>query len=265
MSDKHIRLFDGQSTNDDCKLYKTDVMIYVEGTDELVFRGSNKVIIPGAAFTARSHFDLAGSTEITPSYNSVLGLENSVSETPTAPSKVFLFALGTDGCGPENSQLYPVDYKKWITPDALVPFRYPVSTNDISDDLRDTYFGRKDVGGHIAYYFKAFESTPILIQQYVDGTPIDGTIYDSTKADDAETYVELRLKVTKEDCRDFFVATTGINDARVNSISLLTAWPKVVNGKTYYQDIRPLTKLNFTNEPLVDTSKGLDIVYHIYY
>ena len=75
----------------------------------------------------------------------------------------------------------------------------------------------------------------------------------------------LRLKVTKEDCRDFFVATTGINDARVNTISLLTAWSKEIGGVKYYQDIRPLTKLNFPNEPLIDLTKGLDIIYHIYY
>lgn len=267
MNDKRIRLFDGHDVIDDCKLYKTDVMIYVEGTDELVFRGSNKVIIPGAAFTARAHFNLPNAVEVTPSYNTVLTLENSAIETPTAPEKVYLFAIGTDGSGPEASQLYPVDYKKWIAPESLVPFRYPLSANDISDDLRDTYFGRKadDGSGHIAYYFKAFESEPILVQQYVDGTPIDSSIYTSSKVDDAETYVELRLKVTKEDCREWFIATTGINDARVNTISLLTAWPKVINGVTYYQDIRPLTKLNFTNESLIDVSKGLDIIYHIYY
>lgn len=266
MDDKAIALFDGSKANDHlhCKLVNTDIQIFVEGTDELVFRGSNKVLISGAAFTARNHFDLSG-TEITPSYNTVMNLENTVSETPSTPNKVFLFAIGTDGCGTENSQLYPVDYKKWINPSALIPFRYPLATNDIAGDLRNTYFGRKVVSDRVAYYFKAFDTAPTLVQQYVDGTPIDSSIYDSTKADEAETYVEVRLKVTKDDCREFFTATTGINDARINSISLLTAWAKDYAGVKYYQDIRPLTKLHFPNESLIDTTKGLDIIYHIYY
>ena len=38
-----------------------------------------------------------------------------------------------------------------------------------------------------------------------------------------------------------------------------------INGKEYYQDIRPLTKYNMPNEQLIELSKGLDIVYQIYY
>ena len=101
--------------------------------------------------------------------------------------------------------------------------------------------------------------------QYIDGTPVDGNVYISDNAMDVETYVELNLTVTKDDCREFFEATTGINDAKINTISLLTAVPKEMNGYTYYQGIRPLTKLNFPNESLIDLTKGIDITYHIYY
>lgn len=265
MPDKELLLFDENINKDTHKLdRRTDIMIYIEGTDELVFRGSNKVIIAGAGFTARSHFDLPRN-EVTPSYNTVMNLQNTVSETPSSLEKVYLFAVGTDGCGPENSQVYPVDYKKWIAPNALVPFRYQLATNDITGSLRNTYYGRKETGDRVAYYFKAFESAPTQIQQYLDGTPIDSTIYDSTKADEAETYVEIKLKVLKEDCRDWFLSTTGISDARINTISLLTAWAKTIDGIKYYQDIRPLTKLNIPNESLIDLTKGLDIIYHIYY
>ena len=269
---KSLVLFDKSKNTDSINKHeryntsalRTDIQIFNEDTHELIFRGSNKVIIPGAGFTARSHFAVT-SAEVTPTYNSVLGLENSVSETPTSLEKVFLFAVGTDGCGRENSQVYEVDYTKWISPEALVPFRYQPITDDITASLRDVYFGRSKIGDRIAYYFKAFETVPVLKQQYIDGTPIDSSIYNSAKADEVETYVEVRLKITKEDCRDFFIATTGINDARINTISLLTAWAKTIDGQVYYQDIRPLTKLNFPNESLIDTTKGIDIVYHIYY
>lgn len=270
MNDKTVVLYDNKRLKEDkISSLTTDIQIFVEGTDELLFRGKNKVLVGGSAFTAAKHFNITPSV-ITPSYNTVLGLENSVNEPYDGQGirkeeQVFLFAVGTDGCGDENSQVYNVDYTKWIAPENLVPFRYQLNTNDLGSYMRDKYFGRKVIGNRIAYYFKAFDTKPVFKQQYIDGTPIDENIYLSNRLEEVESFVEINLKVSKEDCRDFFVATTGINDARINSISLLTAWAKEIDGNIYYQDIRPLTKLHFPNEALIDTSKGLDIVYHIYY
>lgn len=269
--DKQLILFDKSESKDESTIththQKTAIEIRDEDTGELIFKGSNKVIIPGSTFTAVRHFNLPGHIEVTPSYNTALQLDNNVSDNPEGldVSKCFLFAVGTDGCGLEPSQVYNVDYTKWIMPENLVPFRYVPISLDIDVSLRDSYFGRKTGSEYIAYYFKAFETAPVYRQQYLDGTPIDGNIYTSLKTDEVESFVELRLKVTKEDCRDYFTATTGDNDAKVNTISLLTAWPRIINGHTYYQDIRPLTKLNFPNETLIDKTKGLDITYHIYY
>lgn len=242
----------------------TDISIYNSETHNLIFRGRNKIILPGAGFTARSHFDIS-SKEITPSYNTALGLENSVVETPSSLEKVYLFCVGTDGCGSENSQVYAENYAKWINEDAIVPFRYPLVANDISTALKDTYFGRKIVDKYVAYYFKKFESKPEFTQQFIDGTPIDSDIYTNDSTVEVESFVEIKLKITKDECREFFIASTGINSARVNAISLCTAWPKTINGLTCYQDIRPLTRLNIPNEALIDLTKGIDIVYHIYY
>lgn len=247
----------------------TQIDIVNPETGELIWRGHNKIILPGAGFTARSHFDLPRN-EITPSYNTALGLENTVIETPDSLEKVFLFCVGTDGCGRENSDVFDVNYAKWITPDALIPFRYVPQNEDLDITLREKYFGRVLVGNRVAYYFKAFENTPEFVQQYVDGTPISADIYESDKTEEVESYVDIRLAVTKEDCRDWFIQGSSINDARINTISLCTAWAKYFEISTgeqvvYYQDIRPLTKLNIPNEALIDLTKGMDIIYHIYY
>lgn len=245
--------------------HKTDIKIYNHETGELIFRGHNKIILPGAGFTARAHFDIPN-TEVTPSYNTVLGLENSVYVTPEADNKVFLFCVGTDGCGAENSQVYEENYAKWINEDSIVPFRYPLLVKDIGNNLKSTYFGRKVINDkYAAYYFKAFESAPVFRQQYTDGTPITSNIYNENSNLEVESYVELKLQITKEDCREFFIATTGINTARINTISLCTAWPKNFGSLVSYQDIRPLTKLNIPNEALIDLTKGIDIIYQIYY
>ena len=276
---KTIVQYDSLNTEDIAKILsnsslKTSIDIRNPETGKIIFKGlKNKVIVPGSGYLARELFDL-DTPEITPSYNDRLGIETPegtetheldwrTSATQEHP-KVLLFCIGLDGCGTEQSQVYPVDYTKWIAPEYMIPFRYPIQSADLSDALRETYFGRVASGDHYAYYFKRFDGDPVLVQQYVDGTPLDGNVYESTKTDKAETYVEIILKITKEDIREFFVATTGIDDAKINSISLCTAWPKEVDGYIYFQDIRPLTKLNIPNEPMLDITKGIDVIYHVY-
>lgn len=270
MSNTTKLLFDNSKNKDTKKIVnKTDIQVFVEGTDELLFRGANKVLVSGSAYTASKHFNLKPNA-FTPSYNTVLALDHTVNEPYEGdgirPDElVYLFALGTDGCGDEARQVYEEQYTEWIRPESLVPFRVQLDSDDLSNSMRNKYFGRKAVDDKVLYYFKAFEGQPEFIQQYIDGTPIDESVYLSNRNDEVESYTEILLKVTKEDCRDYFMATTGINDARINAISLLTAWKKEIDGHIYYQDIRPFSRLNFSNESLIDLSKGIDIVYHIYY
>lgn len=274
--DKNKILYDGIVAND-FTAFDTSIDIKNLETGEVIFKGlKNKVIISGSSVIARKLFDIS-STDPIPTYNTgITGLYTpnteiqpgsvgigSTSATKDNP-KVLLFCCGVDGCGSENSQVYPVDYKKWIDPEALVPFRYQSSDEDLSDELRQKYFGRTINGGYISYYFKTFESTPTFTQRYMDGTQIDSTVFSSAKNDSAETFVEVNMTITKEDMRDFFIATTGIDRARINCISLCTAYPVTENGYIYYKDIRPLTRLNFPNEQLIDLSKGIEISYHIY-
>lgn len=272
-----IYAFDGvgEGINDNANIirhskFDTDIMIRNLDTGEIIAKSlKNKIILPGAGFIARSLFDIADS-EITPTYNSALGIVDPADVGDPADftaataqqSKVLLFCIGTDGCGTEGSQVFTVDYNSWIDPSAIVPFRYPLSTNDLSDDLRQSYFGRKEDGDYIAYYFKRFTSGPDLHQQYIDGTPIASNVLET--GDDVETYVETILTITKEDCREFFVATTGIDECRFNTLSLCYAYPIMIDGIPYFKDIRPITRLNIPNEYLIDVTKGVEIIYHTY-
>lgn len=276
--DKIKILYDGVHPKDGFTAFDTSIDIRNLETGEIIFKGlKNKVIISGSSTIARKLFDVSASENI-PNYNDsirnmytpatdiqtgVVGI-GSTSNAKKDNPKVLLFCCGTDGCGTENSQVYPVNYTKWIDTESLVPFRYQATNNDISDELRKKYFGRTVSGGYIAYYFKTFETAPVFVQRYMDGTPIDSTVFTSAKTDSAETFIELNMKITKEDMRDFFIATTGIDRARINCISLCTAYPVFENGYTYYKDIRPLTRLNFPNEQLIDLTKGIEIAYHIY-
>ena len=259
---------------------KTSIDIRCAETGEIIFKNlKNKVIISGSGLIARKLFDIPNPNnskdpEITPTYNTRLNiLTPTGAQTHTldwktnatiSDPKVLLFCVGRDGCGTENSQVFPVSYTKWIGVDSIIPFRYPLLTNDLNSDLRQKYFGRVISGNHVAYYFKRFSEEPRLVQRYIDGTAIDSSVYESDKTDSAETYVEMILKITKEDLRDYFKATTGIDTALINTVSLCYAWPIEINGELYFNDIRPITKLNFPNEPMIDLAKGIDIIYHVY-
>lgn len=244
----------------------TNVLI----TDDLgntVARKSNKVLVSGSLFTMSKHFD-SELPIILPNYNDALGLDYSDHDTNVEyrpDQKVYLFAVSNDGAGPETSQKLDVNYKVWTDPSKLIPFRYiPIGTR-LSDDEREVYFGQKTGSTHISYYFKAFESAPVAYAQYIDGTPADNDLYTSSNTLEVQIFEELRLRITKDDLREWMTMYTGPVDSKISSIMLLTAYKKEVDGYTYYQNIQPLTKLNITAEDMSDDTKGLDIIYHIYY
>ena len=271
---KKLSLFDFNKSGDTASLVREGNSGARNRNTEVIFKDldgnhilttHNKVVIAGSQLVAQKVFDLEELVAL-PTYNADLGLDNSVSTQPTNATKVVLFCCGTQGCGLENSQVKPVKYTGRIAPtDDLIPFRYQLPQNDISEELRQKYFGRKATQSRVAYYFKGFETAPTMKARFVDGTVIDSTLYNVNNNTDAELFVEMSLRITKEDFRDYFKATTGINDARINSLSLCTAWYTEDGGYKYYQDIRPFTQLNIPNEPLIDLTKGIDITYHIYF
>lgn len=235
---------------------------------DIINEGHNITTIAGAGFLTRKLFEpLHDVEEITPSYNDQLGLDNNMPIPVTGEEYIYLFAIGTGGCGKEPYQKYEAQYLSWIKPEELIPFKYVDISTDIPDSLRDTYHGRCERTNKIIYYFKSPENiiSPERLQQYVDGTPLDASVYRNTRKDEAMTRTQLHLKITKEECRSFFRATTGINNARVNQISLLTAYPKRLDGKVYYQNIRPFSLYNFNTIPLIDDELGIDIKYDLYF
>lgn len=229
----------------------------------------NKVVVTGSGFTMMKHYN-KNCPVVLPTYNNALRLDESVNEVYGEPGvrrseQICLFAVGIDGCGPEAHMVYPVTDKSWISPANLIPFRVQSAGDDLTPLERTKYFGRKTVGSDIYYYFKAFDTDPDIVMRFVDGTPIDSNIFTSTNTLDIEKFVQLKLRVSIDDCREYFRLTTGMDTARINTVSLLTAYPTVKDGITYYQDIRPMTKLNFPNESLIQETKALDITYITYY
>ena len=242
----------------------------------------NKVVIPGSQMNACKMFGLEESVKF-PSYNTDMELDNSVdpSETPKNDQIVCLFCVADSGCGTLPKDVYVSKTTDRIKPapanptsvdeftsDMIMPFRYVDYDNDISANLRKYYFGRKTFTslGKIAYYFKTFDTEPQLHLVYADGTEIDENMYSVESDQEAECYMEMRLRITRLDFRDYFENVLGWDKSRISSLSLCTAWyDDTIDDYRYYQNIIPYTLLNFSYQLLVSADVSIDIVYEIYY
>lgn len=290
------------------KYLNSKIDIFNAETGERIFEPlHNRTTIAGAALTAMKLFNLDRNVlDNTPTYDTMLTLDNGANGS-TYPSInitdndgkiigqhidetqriICGFCVGTGGAGLDISDVYDVNYCDYISPDNLVPFRYPLQSADTVDE--SMYKGKKALTlnngqQRNAYYFKAFSNSPNLVQCLTStvGTFTDNisasTVYSNNIGNGAQSYVELHLKITKEDCRDFFIAHTGLENSKINQISLVSAWSKTVsvtkldskgNNVTkdyeYFQDIRPFSLLNIPNEILSDLDKSISIIYTLYF
>lgn len=250
---------------------RTLITITDHDTGEVLFEGHNKVVITGGQFTACTQWGLDPVVPF-PNYNDVLGLENTLDYEKVQPKNdpiICLFGVGNGGAGGSKyTDVYPVRYTERINPENLLPFRYVDQTHDLNEDQRKVYFGRKQLedADRIAYYFKKFDTEPQLHLRYLDGTQLTEDMYEIDAKQSAECYVETRLRVTRQDFRDYFEQVLGWDKAEINTLSLLYAWyDDDLDTYRYYQQIFPATKLNFPTIMLQDLNKAVDFNYQVFY
>lgn len=278
-----------------------------ESGEEIFAPLHNKTVIAGAGLTLQKLFGLdRRCLNNTPTYDEALSLDDAAS-TSTYPAigitdangayvgsiedesqrVICGFCLGSGGAGVESTNVFDEVYASWIYPDSLVPLRYPLQEADDVDE--SIYKGKKILtlsNGQVrvAYYFKEFSNTPELVQNYVssletfEDSVSPDTVYESTTtADKAQSFVELHLKVTKNDCREFYIAHSGLEQAKINQISLVYAWKKKVSRTKLnasgsittgeyevLQQVRPFSLCNFPTEILSDRTKSISIIYTLY-
>jgi hypothetical protein len=264
---------------------RTRIIAKDHDTGEVIGIYENKILVPGSQMTAAKLFGIEQKV-IFPTYNTELGLENSLEPYPETqplnPPIVCLWAAGRSGAGSADNEVNVVSTTDRISPALekettnlytdIVPFRYVKPTDDLDDDERDYYYGRKifeegTSSERIGYFFKAFDTEPQLHVRYLDGTEVTNTMYNVVSSQQVEVYVEMRLSVTKEDFRDYFDDVLGWDDANISTISLLLAWYDDTRGDTYrwYQDIIPYSKFNFAQEKLIDLNRAIDFNYQVYF
>ena len=258
---------------------KTKITITDHDTGEVLGEYTNKILITGSMFAGCKCFGLTSELDLS-SYNDEMHFDKDQTKKvgDFSDSIVQLFCVGDDGCGATQKDVYVCNYTDRIAPltdidnvqpGCIYPFRYQTINDDLPEQLRDYYFGRKTYTDRIAYYFKKFDTVPELHVMYTDGTQVDDNMYNSNTDQVAECYIETRLRITRNDFRDFFADVIGWDNARISTLSLCYAWEykETEGGKeySYYQDIYPYTKLNFPVEWLVNLDKAIDFNYQVYY
>ena len=261
----------------------TKISIINANTGETLDELHNKVVITGSQFTAMKMFGIENPTVDFKTYNMEMDLDNDRPHgtKPKNEPIICLFCVSDSGCGTTTKDVYVANFTDRIKPapdnpssrtdfksDMIMPFRFVDKDKDLSPDLRKYYFGRKtfDALGKIGYYFKTFDTEPQLHLRYSDGTQITEDIYDNESDQLAECYVEMRLRITRLDLRDYFENILGWDKARISSLSLCYAWyDDTIDNYKYFQDIYPYSFLPFSYKDLVDANVALDFLYQIYY
>ena len=260
---------------------RTKITLLDHDSGKVLGEFENKIVISGSILNAQNVWGIEPPV-VFPSYNKEMELDNSGTyNTRLNANKVCLFCVDDSGCGTTRKDVFTGKYVDRIKPapknpssksefksDMIMPFRYVSPSEDLNADLRKYYFGRKVFSklNKIGYYFKKFDTDPIMHIRYADGTQITDNVYSYNTDQAAEVFVQTRLRITRLDFRDYFEEVLGWDKARVSSISLLYAWyDDTIDKYKWYQDVFPYSKLNFPFEYLDDATKGIDIVYNVYY
>jgi len=200
---------------------------------------------------------------------------------------VCLFGVGLTGSATNVITKPPVDYKEYSIQESLgleegykmsgvmVPFRF--TPNQLSEADAVKYFGKTGTWSasnvdNIGYYLKRFENEPTInhfwkaaSDETESTNKVSQTEYyprtNTANSSTIESYVEMVLKITPKDVKEWFDATSNIDETRINTIALFTGRYNKLMGD--YENVRLFSKLTFQVNTL-SLTKDFVIIYRIY-
>ena len=241
------------------------------GVDEFgqtLFEEENQVVLGGSLFTLQKVWGVESSLNIE-TLNSIMGIATAGQAVPDLKNTfVCLFGVGYGGAGDTAKSVKDVKYYEREIFD-MVPLRVP--EGELTEQEKLQYFFKTTLQtGRDAYYLKRFEETPqisVLWKDGVegeDGTAVEEGVHTTQRTEPIEAFVEMHLKITKKDVREFFDMNGDIDEARFNSIGLFTGvLCDLGNGEYDFKEVRLFSKLNIPNEYLT-LRKDMDIYYRVY-
>lgn len=267
-------------------------------------RSENMVVVGGVEYVMEKVFGVQSEQFPIPTMYSAEGEDGIGLPDSSAPTETYLtpqgevatlyrygnlvqlFGVGITGTAENDVSVYPVDYREKsiklskVNTDGLtvtgtmLPFRFTAET--LSNEERQKYFGKKvNEDGVTAYYYKKFESAPVIKHIWKTGEDVDDETLVSS--DDiwrnmsglnaVETFTEIVFKVTKKDMKEWFISLEQEDRTRINTLALFSGEyvRDLSDPADYgdYRDVRLFSKLCIPTEYLT-LSKDLNIIYRVY-
>mgnify|MGYP003571246846 CR=1 FL=1 len=186
----------------------------------------------------------------------------------SAMNYIFGFMVGSGGAREDNITAITPSYKKRNLYNPI-PFRM---TRDTSEIPTGQYYGKlvsynesNSVYPVTSYYVKKFDNpSPHIVHAWVtDNTeelvPVDDTVFTNTTSDAIESYVEINMSLSSEDCREYF---DSINTTpRVNEFGLVTGWYN--SEKDEYESLRLFSLYTRPSLTLI-TGDKIEMIYRLY-
>lgn len=254
-------------------LYRTRVSCYasenVNELGELMFEEENQIVLGGAIYVLEKIFGVT--SPLTVDYlNNIMSVANKgpvVTEKYSKDNIICLFGVGTGGCADAGPVKDVAFQEREIF--NMVPFRVTDKPLNLHD--RTKYWFKKELPeGPSAYYLKTFETTPKIKVLWrdgegdEDGSEVENGVHTTQRKEPIETFVEMTLKISKNDVKEWFELNGNIEQARINSLGLFTGVKSPLgDGTEDYKQVMLFSKINFHNEMLA-ASKELTIIYRIY-
>ncbi len=157
----------------------------------------------------------------------------------------------------------------------MIPFRYTPNQLSTTDAIK--YFGKTgtwdaDNADNIGYYLKKFEANPTIKNFWKADSDEEESTNEFAQAEyyprtqtinsgSIETYLEMILKISTKDVKEWFAAMDNIDNSRINTIALFTGRYNQTLGD--YENVRMFSKLTIPIESL-SLHKDFDIIYRIY-
>lgn len=230
----------------------------------------NKLLINGSTLALRKLFNIPSKYKFK-TLNTILDINSAVAlpvlpsgfEGPHMENGVALFCVGTGGSGTGFETVNQVKYNE-VGVTEIIPFRHVQSPLATLEAAKYAMVKTDSGSGYTSYYGKKFEVTPEIKCLTTDGLDVPDNV-ETLLDDNIRTFVEIKLKITKDECREWFaVAGGGIESARINTLSLVAGIPVEISpGVNDYVDLRTFTKYNMKNEAL-EEGKEIYITYRIY-
>ena len=185
----------------------------------------------------------------------------------SAMNFIFGFMVGDGGAKEDNITVIAPNYKNrgLFHP---IPFRMSTDGYVFPEGM---YYGKSVTAGTAtseeiaSYYVKKFSKPdPHIVHCWVTDNPdeldiVDDTVFSSTSSIPIESYAEMNLTISAEDCRGYFRTNDTI--PRINELGLVSGW---YNGKEGdYEHLRLQTHFCRSSITL-DDGDSIEVIYRLY-